>query len=124
MAIDIINFKIKKLNNLVIPLKSLYLSVRKDWHPSEPSIIDAETMLVEIEGGCEQTIKGYLKDGLITVTEMDLTGEGSSSFRYYVLDEALKHSTGELEIVFVYEDGEIYRLNVLDGILNEDKIDL
>ncbi len=125
MSYNIDTWKTKKLENLVIPLKAFYEHERKDWHPKEPTITNAETMEVELECGCEQTIKGVLKDGLLTVTEFEMYGEGSGTFKSWILDEALRQSKGELEAVLVWEGGDsITRLKVKDGILEEDNVEL
>lgn len=125
MSYDIDTWKTKKLDNLIIPLKAFYESKRTDWHPSQPEIIDAEIMEVELECGCEQHIEGILKDELLTVTKFNMYGEGSGSFKRYVLDNALKQSTGELEAILIWEGGDsITRLKVKDGVISEDEIDL
>lgn len=125
MSYNIDTCKTKKLENFVIPLTALYECERKDWRPEQPKILNAITMEVEIEGGCEQTIKGILKDGMLTVTDLDLSGEGSGSFMHYVMEPALKKSKGELEMVFVWEGGDsITRLTVKDGEVKEEDVEL
>lgn len=124
MSYNINNWKTKKLENLVIPLKAFYEHERDDWHPSQPKIINADGD-VELECGCDQKIKGKLKDGMLTVTEFEMYGEGSGTFKSWILDEALKQSKGELEAVLVWEGGDsITRLKVKDGILEEDNVEL
>ena len=125
MSYNIDTCKTKKLENFVIPLTALYECERKDWRPEQPKILNATTMEVEIEGGCGQTINSVLKDGLLTITKLDLSGEGSGSFMHYVMGPALKQSKGELEMVFVWECGDsITRLTVRDGEVKEEDVEL
>lgn len=78
-----------------------------------------------MECGCEQLIKGILKDGIIHVTELEMYGEGSGVFKGWILDEALKQSKGELEAVLVWEGGDsITRLKVKDGVIEETDVEL
>ncbi len=125
MSYNIDTWKTKKLENLQVPLKAFYEHERTDWHPSQPEILDADTMRVELECGCEQAIRGVLKDGVLCIDEFEMYGEGSGSFRNYVLDNALKQSTGELEAALVWEGGDsITKLVVKDGELTETEIEL
>lgn len=124
MSYNIDTFKIKKLEKLVIPFSAFFLHPRKDWHP-EGKFLDAETMLFQLEGGCGQTIKGNLIAGKLHVTELDLSGEGSGVFMDYVMVEAFKQSTGQLEAVLVWEGGDsISRLIVNNGEFSDDLIEL
>lgn len=124
MSYDIDTFKLKKLENLVIPFSAFFLHPRKDWHP-EGQFLDAETMLFRLEGGCGQTIKGNLIAGELHVKELDLSGEGSGAFMAYVMREAFKQSTGQLEAVLVWEGGDsISRLVVNNGEFSDDPIEL
>jgi len=125
MSYNISTWKTKKLENVVIPLKAFFKHARYEWHPKQPEIVNAETMEIEMECGCEQLIKGVLKDGLIHVTEFEMYGEGSGTFKDWILDEALKQSTGELEAVLIWEGGDsISRLKVKNGIIEELDIEL
>ena len=120
MSYNITSAKIVRMENFIIPLKSLYLSERKDSHPEQPTIIDIEKNLVEIECGCGQTIEGVLKDGELHVTELNISGEGSGSLKYYVLDEAFRQSKGTLVMVLIWEGGDsTSSLRVVDGDLTE-----
>ena len=125
MSYNIDTWKTKKMENLKIPLKALFKHKRTDWHPEQPKIVNYETMEIEMECGCEQLIKGILKDGIIHVTELEMYGEGSGTFKGYILDEALKESTGELEALLVWEGGDsITRLKVKEGVVEEAKVEL
>jgi len=124
MGINITKWKTKRMVNLSIPLKALYDSERKDWHPKQPIIINAETSEIELKCGCDQSIRGILKDGDLFVTKFDMTGDGSGSFLYYVLKDALKQSKGELRAVIVWESGDISSLNVSDGLVEDENIEL
>jgi hypothetical protein len=126
MSYNIDNWKTKKLENLTIPLKAFFDSVRTDWHPNQPVIVNTETMEIEMEGGCEQLIiKGNLKDEIIYIAELKLYGEGSGSFKSFILDEVLKQSKGELEAILIWESGDsITRLKVKDGVIEETNVEL
>lgn len=125
MAYNISSFKLKKLNNLVIPMSALYDNVDDNWKPDQPKIVDASRMKVKINGGCGQTIEGVLKDGSIHVTKLDLSGEGSGSYMYYVIKNALQKSTGELEATLIWEGGDsVTRLTVKDGVYKDVSIEL
>ena len=125
MSYNIDSWKTKKLKNLTIPLKAFFEHKRTDWHPKQPEIVNAETMEIEMDCGCEQLIKGILKDGIIHVTELKMYGEGSGTFKDWILDEALKQSKGELEAVLVWEGGDsITRLKVKDGVIEETDVEL
>lgn len=123
MSCNINNWNTKKLENLQIPVKAFYKHKRTDWHP-RLRVISEGNMEVELECGCEQLIKGILKDEAIHVTEINMYGEGSGTFKSWILDEALKESTGELEAVLIWETGEIYRLKVKEGVIEETEIEL
>ena len=121
MGYNISNWKTKKLQNLTIPLNVFFENV--DWHQEEPVIINKETMEIELYCGCEQLIKGTLKDDIIHVTDLEMDGEGSGHFRCMVLDKALRQSKGELEAILVWEGGDsITKLNVKDGVIEETEL--
>ena len=124
MSYNISSWKTKKLNNLVIPLKYFYESERKDWHPSEPTIVNTDGD-IKLECGCEQTIIGSLKNEMLTIKEFEMYGEGSGTFFYYILENALKQSTGELEAIIIWEGGDsITKLIVKDGNLIHEELEL
>ncbi len=124
MSYEITSWKTRKLENLAIPYPAFFLSTRKDWHPDEPEIINAETNEVSMKCGCEQEIKGRLKDGILHITELDLSGEGSGSFMYYVMNDALKRSAGILEARLVWEGGDsVTNLSVKDGVVEQMEIE-
>lgn len=125
MSYNITTFKVKKLENLVIPMSALYDISRSDWKPEEPKIINTSTMEVKINCGCGQTIKGVLKDNAIHVNKLNMDGEGSGSFMYYVFKDALQKSTGELEATLIWEGGDsVTRLTVKDGVYKDESIEL
>lgn len=124
MGYNIDTWKTKKLENLTIPLKAFYEHPRKDWHPSQPQIKNIETMEVKLHCG-EQSITGILKDNNIHVTKIKITGEGSGTFKGWILDNALKQSKGELEAVLVWESGDsIETFKVKDGVIESTPLEL
>lgn len=125
MSYDISTWKTKKLENLTVPLKAFYKHPRTDWHPRQPVITNAETNEVTLECGCEQKIKGILKDGILTITEFDMSGEGSGTFYGWILESALEESKGTLEAVLIWEGGDtVQRLTAKDGQVTTRDIEL
>lgn len=125
VSYNIDTWKTKRLGNLTIPLKAFFKHERKDWHPNQPVIDNAETGEVVLECGCGQEIKGVLKDGNLLVTEFDMTGEGSGTFYEWILVPALEESAGTLEAVLIWEGGDsIQRLKVKDGKVRSSDIKL
>lgn len=107
-----------------IPLNALFIHTRKDWHPQHPKIINVETNEVIIECCCGQEIKAILKDGNLHITEFEIYGEGSGTLMNWILEPALKQSTGELEAVLVWEGGDsITRLLVNNGELKSENVE-
>ena len=90
MSYNITSWKTKKLDDLIVPLKAFYESKNDNWHPSLPEIINADGD-VELSCGCEQTIKGKLKDGMLIITEFEMTGEGSGRFKDFILKILRRH---------------------------------
>lgn len=122
MSYEIDQWKTKKLTNLRIPLKSFYKHLRADWHPSIERKEDGTVTLV---CGCGQEIIGTIGDDVLAVTKFNMAGEGSGTFYNWILEPALKDSTGELEAVLIWERGDyINRLHVKDGVITDKKIEL
>lgn len=125
MSYNIDTCKVKKLENFVIPVKSIYKTENKNWIPNQPKILNIETNEVSISMGCGQQIKGVLKDGMIHVSKMEISGEGSGSLMHEVLMPAFKDSKGEFDAVLVWEGGDsISRLTVKDGKVEETDVEL
>ena len=131
MSYNIDTWQTKKIKDLKIPLNAFKLSNRKDWHPEikimEPLILPEGIPVIMRAGEDFGGIKGFMDSDhkILTVTYIYITGEGSGGFMHYVMEEALKHSTGELEAVLIWEGGDsITRLIVKDGELTEEDIEL
>lgn len=123
MSYNIDTWKTKKLENLTIPLEAFFRHERKDWHPKVMRAPESDSAWLDC--GCEQEIKGILKDGVLSVTEFNMAGEGSGTFYAWILEPALKESKGTLEAVLVWEGGDsINRLTVKDGVVESKEVDL
>jgi len=124
MSYNIDTWKTKKLENLNVPISAFYKHERSDWHPTK-TILDMDTKEIALECVFGQIIKGILSEGVLSISEFEMHGEGSGTFKGWILDEALKESTGELEAVLVWEGGDsITRLNVKDGKIAELEVEL
>lgn len=121
MSYNITHSDVKVLNNLVIPYNAFFEHSRKDWHPKSSIFVDdSGNSVVTLDCGCEQTITGILKDGQLSVTGLNLSGEGSGTFMNWILEPALEQSTGELEVFLIWEGGDsITTLTVKDGEVYE-----
>jgi hypothetical protein len=126
MSYNITSFKLKKMNDLIIPLDALKNKERPDWSAKDPVLLDPLLSKVRIEMGCGQWIEGIIptSSGKVAVTNLELAGEGSGSLMHYLMEDALKKSTGYLEAILVWEGGEIERLVVLDGHLSQATVEL
>lgn len=123
MSYNIDSWKTKKLENLIIPKSAFFKHTRADWHPEIK--LNPDTYEVTLSGGCEQEIKGVLKDGQIFVKEFDMSGEGSGTFYDWILVPALEESTGILEAVLIWEGGDsISGLRVIGGNVQTWDIEL
>lgn len=125
MSYNISKWKTERLEDLSLPVVALYRHERTDWHPDPPVVINTETGELLFRCGCEEEIKGNLKDNVLTITDLDMAGEGSGTFFDWILLPALKESKGTLEAVIIWERGEsIERLTIKDGAATRTDIEL
>jgi len=123
MSYNITFWKTKELTDLKIPVASFYKSERADWHPQAEELNDN---LVRINLFDEESyIIGTVIDGVITVSEIDIYGEGSGSVVDIIVNPAFQDSTGKLVAVRVWEGGDsIDRITVDNGVVTIEKIEL
>ncbi len=111
MSYNIDTFKVTTNNNLRIPVKSLFTHERKDWHPEQRFYEDRAEFEI-----LETTLSGSIESDIFICDSIDCSGEGSGTAMRYILEPALKESTGELTVSCVWEGGDtINRLIVKDG---------
>ena len=80
MSYNIDHWTTEKIENIIVPLQAFFKHERTDWHPKPPIITNEETGEVTLQCGCEQEMKGILKNGLLTITELHMVGDGSGTF--------------------------------------------
>lgn len=121
MSYNITNWKTKELKDFRIPLASFFKHEREDFNPKQYITLGkGNEPAITLECGGGQVITGKLIDNMIHVTGMDMSGEGSGSFKMYVLDEAFRASQGYLKAVLIWEGGDtISNLVVSDGEILE-----
>ena len=115
-------FKVKKIENLRIPLLVLakYCS---DWDTS----VNLETNEITITGGEGTYIKGIpMVDGLVLLcTEIDCWGEGSGNLSCNCIEPILRNSSGTLVVSRVWESGDsLDKMTVIDGVITCEDFDL
>jgi len=121
MSYNISVFKIKKIENLEIPLLAFFEHERKDWHPIKK--YNEEKLILEC--GCEQEITGIVENNILKIESMNMAGEGSGTFIDWILEPALKKSRGILEASCVWERGDsINKLIVNNGNVKWEKIEI
>jgi len=122
MSYNIDTFKIKKLENLEIPLLAFFGHDRSDWHPEKEY---DENGKLTLNCGCGQEISGTVENNVLKVDGMEMHGEGSGTFVDWILEPALKKSTGILEASCVWEGGDtINRLIVNNGNVKWEDIEI
>lgn len=112
MSYNIDTWKTKKLVDLRIPLKAFFKHPRTDWHPEKEFQEDNHLTLRFMNS----KISGKLKDEILFVEEMKISGEGSGTEMDWTIEPALQESTGELIASCIWERGDmINQLRVKDG---------
>jgi hypothetical protein len=123
MSYNISSWKIKKSDNLKIPMSSFYKHPRTDWHPdTEYDWKTGETCLfissTEIRGTVDS-------NNILAVRSIECHGEGSGTALNWIIEPALKDSTGELDVVMVWEGGDsIDRMMCKNGKVEYKPIEL
>lgn len=122
MAHNINTFKLKKIEKLNIPIEEFFKHEREDFHPVKKAWNGKENSIV-LDWSNEE-IAGILKDGILNVTHINISGE-FSGYVYDFLIKALSKSTGKLEVVTIWEGGDsIEKLIFNDGIIEQIPIEL
>lgn len=121
MSYNIDTFKVKMLKGLMIPVNAFYKCERKDWHPDRIEHEDGSTTFLSLESG----ITGKIVDGVLEVSKIDCSGEGSGTTMIRIFEPALQESQGGLIASCVWEGGDsINRLIVNDGVVEWEVIDI
>ena len=121
MSYNCDTFKVKKLENLRIPVVSLYKHERQDYHPTREDLDDGKVLFHNLE----TTMIGKIEDDVFICEKIDCSGEGSGTVMAWILEPALKDSTGELVVSRVLEGGDsIDKLTVKDGVVSWEDIEI
>lgn len=114
---------VTKTCTIKIPLDALYSVGREDWRPDNPELQPDGSFIISC--GCEQDIIGDISENILTINELNMSGEGSGTFMNEVFEPALKQSMGELIAVRIWEAGDsIDKLIVKDGDVKTEKVEL
>lgn len=112
MSYNIDTWKVKKLENLRVPIASFFTNPRTDWHPIKEYHEDG-TLTLSLGEGCE--IVGKVENKILIVSSIDFWGEGSGTNMSWILEPALKDSTGELVASCVWEGGDSINQLIVKG---------
>ena len=129
MSYNCETFKVKKLENLMIPVKYLLHPEREDWaFEKEENYTDTNEIESITFTNMDSKITGRLEifnNDLLIVENIDISGEGSGTIMNEILEPALKNSKGELIVSCVWEGGDsINQLIVKDGNITWKDIDV
>ena len=117
MSYNISTWNTKKLEDLKIPMSEIHKL------PYVEVALLPENK-VEIEGLSEDVIEGTFENDMISVSHIEISGEGSGNTWEYLI-ECLKKSTGKLIASQVWEGGDsISLLTVDNGIITETQIEI
>jgi len=121
MSYNVDMWRTKELVDLRVPVASLFKHERTDWHPSREAEANGEITFSIFES----RITGTVDDGILAVTSIVVYGEGSGVALDWIVEPALKDSTGVLVASRIWEGGDyIDLLTVRDGVLIAEAIDI
>ena len=119
MSYNVVSCKVKALKDLVIPIKGFYQNPSKNYQPDSVDLLDPVTNEVVVLMG-ESEIKGFLNNGNLRVTKLDVRDTGSGTFLEHCLKPALKQSTGKLVVKLTWEgDGEVNVITADNGVVTD-----
>lgn len=117
MSNNITSWKTKRIINFSIPLEAV-----QELPYAEIELLQNNKVSISgISEGFE--LEGTLHNGEILVSKISHYGEGSGH-TWDDLLQALEQSKGSLVAVQIWEGGDITRLTVKDGLVDEEDIDL
>ena len=112
MSYNISMWKVNELKDLVIPVESFFTNPRKDWHPE--ITLDANQIAELSISDCK--VIGRIVDKMLHVIKIKWHGDGSGTGMHWILEPALKTSTGTLIASCIWEGGDsINKLECRDG---------
>lgn len=122
MSYNITLFKVKELDNFVIPVASLYKNSSTRYHPEKKNNNDRTTTF----SLWETEIQGTICDDLfLLVKKIDCFGDVSGSIMEEVLIPAFYDSTGTLIASCIWEGGDsVNKLTVNNGKVHWEDIDI
>jgi len=122
MGYNVDTWKTKELDNLRVPVASLFKHERSDWHPARQDKADGTTVFCVMEGS---KLRGKIEGDTLVVSSIESYGEGSGTSLNWIIEPALQDSTGKLVAVRVWEGGDsIDRFTVIDGVVTSENIEL
>ena len=116
-------WKVKKIDNLIMPLQALYttkVSAMKWLLPSNPPVETENGVTIDFSSG---KIDGILIGDNIQITDFTFEGESASVYMMDTFFPALEQSTGLLEAASIwgYEERESDLLFVENGVVRNEK---
>jgi hypothetical protein len=133
MSYNIDTWKVKKIENFIVPIKSFFKHERKDWHPEITDNGNGTITMTSLESKWTGEILGYVDDDLernnpkhsLKIISINCSSEGSGTTMSWILEPAFKDSTGILIASCVWEGGDtINKLTVKNGAVSWEDIDI
>lgn len=122
MSYNCNTWKTKELNDLRIPIASMFKHDREDWHPKRINNDDS-TVEFRIMNGV--IVRGTIDGEFVAVSAIECHGEGSGTAMNWIIEPALKDSTGRLVASCVWEGGDsINRIIVDEGSVSWEEVEI
>lgn len=135
MTNNIVVWKVKKIEYLTVPVDGIKDIIEKipssfdrsrfEWICDNEEITrNGRDFMVHYTLGEESEMRGKIKGDVIEVETMKIAGDSSGDVFDEIILPLLMQSQGYFEVAFIREDGEITRLHVNDGEVEEIEIEL
>ena len=112
MSYNISTFKLKKIDNLKVPLELIYELLNTSLN-YERIINRDNSITIEIMESTE--ITGTIHQDEFKLLDIKCYGEFSGNIMSELIEPLLRKSTGNLNVICVWEGGDIQSLEVSNG---------
>jgi len=114
MSYNITDFQLIRLERFQIPISAFFMGNRNDWFPEINFDKDLDSVILSVFSDAI-FLKGKIKDEVFYCEDIHIVDEGSGSALKYTLIPALKRSSGILEALCIWEEGDMIERLLIRG---------